>query len=74
MCTCSYDVAEMFRKLYYKEDKRTSKVLRKEFPHLKEWCEIISGLQVAFHDSVDAGLDVVEKYISAHNTYEHNRK
>jgi hypothetical protein len=27
-----------------------------------------------YHDSVGAGWDVVEEYISAHNTYEHNRK
>jgi len=51
----------------------SSRVLRKEFPCLKEWCVTISGLQAGTMALwVLAG--VVEKYISAHNTYEHNRR
>jgi len=53
---------------------RSSSVLRKEFPHLKEWCGDHLWTQSCYHDSMGAGWDVVEKYISAHNTYEHNRR
>jgi putative transposase len=53
---------------------RSSRVLRKEFPHLKEWCGDHLWAPSCYHDSVGAGWDVVEKYISAQNTYEHNRR
>jgi len=49
-------------------------VLRKEFPHLKEWCGDYQWAPSCYHGSVIAGWDVVEKYILAHNTYEHNRR
>jgi len=29
---------------------------------------------ICYYSSVGAGWDVVEKYIPAHNTYEHNRR
>ena len=53
---------------------RSSRVLRKEFPHLKEWCYDHLWAPSCHHSSVGAGWDVVKKYISTHNTYEHNRK
>ena len=53
---------------------RSSRLLRKEFPHLKEWCGDRLWAPSCYHGSVGAGWDVVEKYISAHNTYEHNRR
>ncbi|MBC2745816.1 MAG: IS200/IS605 family transposase [ANME-2 cluster archaeon] len=53
---------------------RSSRVLREEFPHLKEWCGDYLRAPSCYHGSVGAGWDVVEKYISAHNTYEHNRR
>ena len=45
-----------------------------EFSNLKEWCGDHLWAPSCYHGSVGAGWDVVEKYISAHNTYEHNRK
>jgi len=51
---------------------RSSRVLRKEFPHLKEWCGDHLRAPCHYHGSLGAGWDVVVKYISAHNTYEHN--
>ncbi len=53
---------------------RSSKILREEFPHLKEWCGEHLWAPSCFHGSVGNGWDVVEKYISAHNTYEYNRE
>ena len=53
---------------------RSSRVLRKEFPHLKEWCVDHLWAPSCYHGSVGSGWDVVEKYISAYNTYEHNRR
>ncbi len=53
---------------------RSSKILREEFPHLKEWCGEHLWAPSCFHDSVGNGWDVVEKYISSHNTYEYNRE
>jgi putative transposase len=52
---------------------RSSRVLRGEFPHLKEWCGDHLWAPSCYHGSVGAGWDVVEKYILAHNKYEHNR-
>ncbi|MDP2767963.1 MAG: transposase [Candidatus Methanoperedens sp.] len=51
-----------------------SRVLREEFPHLKEWCGEHLRAPSCFHGSVGNGWDVVEKYISACNTYEYNRE
>jgi len=53
---------------------KSSRVLRKEFPHLKEWCEDYLWAPSCYHGSVGSGWDVVEKYISAHNTYEYKRE
>ena len=53
---------------------KSSRVLRKEFPHLKEWCEDSLWAPSCYHGSVGSGWDVVEKYISAHNTYEYKRE
>jgi len=53
---------------------RSSRVLRKEFPHLKEWCGDHLWAPSCYHGFVGAGWDVVEKYISAHNTYGYNRR
>jgi hypothetical protein len=41
---------------------------------LKEWCGKHLWAPSCYHGSVGSGWDVVEKYISAHNTYEHNRR
>ncbi|KAF5419687.1 MAG: hypothetical protein C5S45_06075 [Candidatus Methanocomedens sp.] len=41
---------------------------------LEEWCGKHLWAPSCYHGSVGAGWDVVEKYISAHNTYEHNRR
>ena len=54
--------------------KRSSRILRKEFPQFKEWCENHLWVPSCYHGSVCNGWDVDEIYISAHNTYEHNRK
>ncbi|SNQ60473.1 IS200/IS605 family transposase [Candidatus Methanoperedens nitratireducens] len=51
----------------------TSRVLRQEFPHLKDWCGDHLGAPSCYHGSVGNGWDVVERYISSHNTYEYNR-
>ncbi|MCX9089413.1 MAG: IS200/IS605 family transposase [Candidatus Methanoperedens sp.] len=42
---------------------RTSRILRKEFPHLKEWCGEHMWAPSCFHGSVGNGWEVVEKYI-----------
>jgi putative transposase len=51
--------------------ERTSRISRKEFPHLKEWRGEHLWAPSCFHGS---GWDVVEKYFSVHNTYEYNRE
>ena len=53
---------------------RSSRMHRKDFPHLKEWYGDHLWAPSCYHGSVGAGWDVVGKYISAHNTYEHNRR
>jgi len=45
---------------------RSSRVLRKEFPHLKEWYGDHLWAPSCYYGSVGAGWDVVEKYISAY--------
>ncbi len=52
----------------------SNKRLRDAFPYLKEWCGDHLWAQSCFHGSVGNGWDVVEKYISAHNTYEYKRE
>ncbi|KAF5421903.1 MAG: putative transposase [Candidatus Methanomarinus sp.] len=53
---------------------RSSRVLRKEFPHLKEWCGDHLLAPSYYYGSVGSGWDMVEKYILVHNIYEHNRR
>lgn len=49
-----------------------SRVLRQEFPHLKDWCRDYLWTPSCYHSSVGNGWDVVERYISAHK-YEYNK-
>jgi len=52
----------------------SNRVLRKELPHLKEWCgDHHLWATRCYYDSVGARWEVDEKYIRAHNIYEHNR-
>ena len=46
---------------------KNNKVLRKEFPHLKEWCGDYLWASSCYHGFVGSGWDVVEEYMSAHN-------
>ncbi|MFH1323238.1 MAG: IS200/IS605 family transposase [Methanobacteriota archaeon] len=48
---------------------RTSRILRKEFPHLKEWCGEHMWAPSCFHGSVGQGWEVVEKYIQTQDTH-----
>jgi len=41
---------------------RTSRILRKEFPHLKEFCDEHLWAPSCYHGSVGNGWEVVEKY------------
>jgi putative transposase len=42
---------------------RSSRELRKAFPHLKEWCDKSLWAPSCFHGSVGHGWEVVERYI-----------
>jgi putative transposase len=53
---------------------RSSRVLRKEFAHLKECCGDHLCASSWYCSHVGTGWDVVEKYISVYNSYEHNRR
>ena len=53
--------------------KYRGKMLRKEFPHLQEWCGDHLWAPSCFHGSVGSGWDVVEKYIREQDVYEYNR-
>lgn len=46
---------------------RSSRILRQEFPHLREWCPAHLWAPGCYHGSVGQGWDVVEKYISSQN-------
>ena len=48
---------------------RTSRILRKEFPHLKEWCGEHMWAPSCFHGSVGNGWDVVSKYIETQDVH-----
>ncbi len=48
---------------------RTSRIPRKEFPHLKEWCGEHMWAPSCFHGSVGNGWDVVSKYIEAQDVH-----
>lgn len=52
----------------------TSRILRKEFPHLKEWCGEHFWAPSCFHGSVGQGWEVVERYIAEQDTYEYKRE
>ncbi|MFV9630223.1 MAG: transposase [Methanosarcinales archaeon] len=43
---------------------RSSRILRKKFPELKEWCKQSLWATSCYHGSVDHGCEVVEKYIA----------
>ena len=53
---------------------RNSRMPWVELPYLKEWCGERLWAQSCYHGSVGNGWDVVEKNISSHNSYEHNRR
>ena len=42
---------------------RSSRILRQNFPHLKEWCKDHLWAPGCYHGSVGHGWEVVEKYI-----------
>jgi putative transposase len=46
---------------------RSSRILRQEFPHLREWCGDHLWSPGCYHGSVGQGWEVVEKYISSQN-------
>ncbi len=52
----------------------SSRILRKEFSHLHEWCGDHLWAPSCFHGSVGQGWDVVEKYIREQDVYEYNRE
>ncbi len=49
---------------------RSSKLLRDQFPQLKEWCPDHLWAPSCYHGSVGHGWEVVEKYISGQKGYE----
>ncbi len=51
---------------------RTSRILRKEFPHLREWCGEHMWAPSCFHGSAGNGWDVVSKYIETQDIHQAN--
>ncbi|MGB3458241.1 MAG: transposase [Halobacteriota archaeon] len=49
---------------------RSSKLLRDQFPQLKEWCHGHLWAPSCYHGSVGHGWEVVERYISGQKGYE----
>ena len=49
---------------------RSSKMLRDQFPQLKEWCPGHLWAPSCYHGSVGHGWEVVERYISGQKGYE----
>jgi putative transposase len=49
---------------------RSSKLLRDQFPKLKEWCPGHLWAPSCYHGSVGHGWEVVERYISGQKAYE----
>jgi len=43
---------------------RSSRILRQEFPELKQWCKHGLWAPSCYHGSVEHGCEVVEKYIA----------
>lgn len=48
---------------------RSSKLIRKRFPELREWCENSLWTPATFHASVGTGWEVVEAYINSQKDY-----
>jgi putative transposase len=48
---------------------KKSRILRKEFPHLREWCGEHMWAPSCFHGSVGNGWDVVSKYIETQDVH-----
>jgi len=48
---------------------KSSKLLRDEFPHLREWCGEHLWAPSCYHGSVGNGWDVVEKYIQTQDVH-----
>src|SRR5574341_1024045 len=48
---------------------RSSRILREEFPHLREWCGEHFWAPSCFHGSVGQGWEVVQKYIETQDTH-----
>jgi putative transposase len=48
---------------------RSSRILRQEFPHLKEWCREHLWAPRCFDGSVGNGWDVVSRYIETHDVH-----
>ncbi len=46
------------------------RILRQEFPHLRDWCGEHLWAPGCYHGSVGQGWDVVQKYISSQNCSE----
>ncbi len=49
--------------------QRTQRILREEFPHLKEWCGDHLWAPSCFHGSVGNGWEVVSKYIETQDLH-----
>jgi putative transposase len=47
----------------------SSRILRKEFPHLQEWCGDHLWAPSYFHGSVGNGWDVVSRYIETQDVH-----
>ena len=69
-CLPKYSVSYLSKMI----KRRSSRELKKEFPHLKEWYGDYLGESSCSHGFVGNGWDVVGKYISAHNSHEYNRE
>jgi len=68
-CLPKYSVSYISRMI----KSKSSRMPWMEFSNLTEWCGERLWVPGCYHSSVGNGWEVVEKYISAHNTYEHNR-
>jgi REP element-mobilizing transposase RayT len=67
------DVAEVAEEISWIAKRikgRSSKLLRDQFPRLKEWCPGHLWAPSCYHGSLGHGWEVVERYISGQNGYE----
>ncbi|MEA1895364.1 MAG: IS200/IS605 family transposase, partial [Euryarchaeota archaeon] len=55
-----YSVSHIAKRI---KGRRSSRELRKAFPHLREWCNKSLWTPSCFHGSVGHGWEVVERYI-----------